>query len=210
MRARWTACVRCDVCCSDAPPNRFHGFQRGLAASPDVARIRAAIYRQIAVAYALGLRDQADEDADFGVAPDAQLHLTIQGRTPTKALGLATIRTDELSSMLATSKPLIMDTLWNFMDRSLPGAVGLKRSGAGGTFLDTSQDRLRHRMPELTDNDTSMPIVVVGYSSERFDGYNLALRLVNLGYTKVYWYRGGRETWEARGLPEANLVPQDW
>jgi hypothetical protein len=103
-----------------------------------------------------------------------------------------------------------MDTLWNFMDRSLPGAVGLRRSGAGGTFSDSSQERLRYRMPELTNNDTSMPIVVVGYNPERFDGYNLALRLVALGHTKVYWYRGGRETWEARGLPETKLVPQDW
>jgi len=158
----------------------------------------------------LGLRDHADEDADFGVAPDAQLHLTIQGRTPLNAPGVTTIRTDDLSSMLETSKPLIMDTLWNFMDRSLPGAVGLRRSGAGGTFSDSSQERLRYRMPELTNNDTSMPIVVVGYNPERFDGYNLALRLVALGHTKVYWYRGGRETWEARGLPETKLVPQDW
>lgn len=37
------------------------------------------------------------------------------------------------------------------------------------------------------------PIVAVGCNSERFDGYNLALRLVALGYKNVYWYRGGRE-----------------
>ena len=81
------------------------------------------------------------------------------------APGVTTIRTGDLSSMLATSKPLILDTLWNFMDRSLPGAVGLKRSGAGGTFTDSSQDRLRHRMPELTNNDTSMPICSLKSSS---------------------------------------------
>lgn len=56
----------------------------------------------------------------------------------------------------------------------------------------------------------SMPIVVVGWSSERFDGYNVALRLVKLGYSTVYWYRGGREAWEVAGLPETELTLQDW
>jgi hypothetical protein len=31
-----------------------------------------------------------------------------------------------------------------------------------------------------------------------------------LGYTNVYWYRGGREAWEVAGLPETDLEVQDW
>jgi tetratricopeptide (TPR) repeat protein len=46
----------------------------------------------------LGLRDHADEDADFGVAPEAQPHRAIFGYTPTTAPGVITIRTDELIS----------------------------------------------------------------------------------------------------------------
>ena len=92
---------------------------------------------------------------------------------------------------------------------SLPGAVGLLRSG-GGDFFDGTQARLRRKMAELTKGDLSLPILAVGWSSERFDGYNLALRLVALGYKKVYWYRGGRETWEANGLPENPAGVQDW
>ena len=41
--------------------------------------------------------------------------------------------------------------------------------------------------------------------SERFDGRNFALRLVELGYTNVDWYRGGREAWEVTDLPETEL-----
>ena len=37
---------------------------------------------------------------------------------------------------------------------------------------------------------------------------NLALRIAALGYTKVYWYRGGREAWEVAGLPEAAIEAQ--
>jgi adenylate cyclase len=50
----------------------------------------------------------------------------------------------------------------------------------------------------------------VGWNSERFDGHNLALRLVAMGYTNVYWYRGGREMWEVNGLPETELTATGW
>ena len=52
-----------------------------------------------------------------------------------------------------------------------------------------------------------MPVVTVGWNAERFQGRNLALRLVALGYTEVYWYRGGREAWMAAGLPMAEVTP---
>jgi adenylate cyclase len=50
----------------------------------------------------------------------------------------------------------------------------------------------------------------MGFNAERYQGRNLALRLVGLGYTEVYWYRGGREAWEVAGLPQTELVMQDW
>ena len=157
-----------------------------------------------------GLRDHADEDADFAVTPDLQLRRVIQGYTPTTAPGAITIRTNDLASFLTQSKPIVIDTLWDALGRSLPGAIGLLGSGIGGTFSDATQARLRSKFADLTKGNTSLPIVVVGWSSERFDGYNLALRLVALGYTKVYWYRGGREAWEVAGLPETEFDMQDW
>jgi adenylate cyclase len=80
----------------------------------------------------------------------------------------------------------------------------------GGSFTDAAQDHLRRTMHELTVGDLNKPIVAVGWNSERFDGRNLALRLVALGYTQVYWYRGGREAWEAANLPETDLALQEW
>ena len=72
------------------------------------------------------------------------------------------------------------------------------------------QNRLRTKMEALTKGELSTPVVAVGWNSERFDGYNLALRLVALGYMNVYWYRGGREAWEVNGLPETEVAVQDW
>ena len=94
--------------------------------------------------------------------------------------------------------------------QSLPGAVGLRYAGLGGSLADEAQERLRSKMRDLTDGNAHAPIVAAGWNSERFDGRNLALRLAVMGYTQVYWYRGGREAWEVNGLPETNLDVQQW
>lgn len=157
-----------------------------------------------------GLRDHADEDADFGVSSDADLHAERAGSLPLTVPGAVTIRTGDLPRFIDERKPVIIDPLLNFWGRSLPGAVGLKNGDIGGTVLDGAQDRLRRKMAELTGNDLTKSIVAVGWNSERFDGRNLTLRLVALGYSNVVWYRGGREAWEVAGLPETELFPQDW
>ena len=157
-----------------------------------------------------GERDHADEDVDFGVPADAALHVEFAGRTPREAPGVTTIRTADLARFLAEAKPVVIDTVTNSWGRSIPEAVGLRFAGLGGSFVDTAQDHLRAKMRQLTAGDLGRPIVAVGWNSERFDGRNLALRLAALGYTHVYWYRGGREAWEVVGLPEADLDLQEW
>jgi adenylate cyclase len=158
-----------------------------------------------------GVRDHAEEEIDFGVPPDNLLHIDLAGQTPISLPGADTIRTADLVRMLeGKEKPIVLDTVMNFWGRSLPGAVGLKHSGLGGTLDDQIQDRLRRKMTVLTNGDLATPIVAVGFNSERFDGRNLALRLVALAYTQVYWYRGGREAWEVNGLPETELNVQQW
>src|SRR5207253_10260877 len=107
-------------------------------------------------------------------------------------------------------KLIVVDPLLYSWGRSIPGAVGLKSAGLGGSTSDAVQDLLRKKMQDLTKGDVATPIVAVGWNSERFDGRNLALRLVALGYVNVYWYRGGRETWEVNKLPESPLAMQDW
>jgi hypothetical protein len=138
------------------------------------------------------------------------LRSELVGQTPTETPGVKTIRTAELVPLLADARPLVIDTVSNSWGRSLPGAIGLKFSGLGGSFTDEAQGRLKRKMAELTVGDPQKPIVAVGWNSERFDGRNLALRLVALGYTRVYWHRGGRESWEVAELPETELVVQDW
>lgn len=58
-----------------------------------------------------GLRDHADEDADFGVTAAHDLEKNGFGRTPTTAPGITTLRTTDLVALLAQSKPLVIDTI---------------------------------------------------------------------------------------------------
>jgi hypothetical protein len=157
-----------------------------------------------------GERDHADEDADFGVPADGALETRVAGPTPTGVPGAKTIRTVELVRFLAEAHPVVIDTVSNSWGRSIPGAVGLRFAGLGGSFADTAQHRLGRKMHELTAGDFHRPVVAVGWNSERFDGRNLALRLAVLGYTQVYWYRGGREAWEAAEQAEVELALQEW
>jgi adenylate cyclase len=157
-----------------------------------------------------GERDHVDEDVDFGVPADGVLHSEVAGRTPKEATGVRTIRTTDLVPFLATTRPLVVDTGLYSWNRSIPGAVGLQFAGLGDSFTDEAQDRLRSKMQKLTGGDLRRPIVTIGWNAEHFDGRNLALRLSSLGYTDVYWYRGGREAWEVSGLPETKLDVQQW
>jgi rhodanese-related sulfurtransferase len=175
----------------------------------------SAVFADQIRAYQAGLRlagerDHAEEEADFAVPSDRVLHPKLIGLTPKDAPGATTIRTADLVPLLANARPVVIDTMTYTWGESLPGGIGLKYAGIGGSFTDNAQDRLRTKMHELTKGDLNRPIVAVGWNSERFDGRNLALRLVALGYTQVYWYRGGRETWEVNGLPETELDVQQW
>jgi hypothetical protein len=171
------------------------------AAFAQVARMREGMRRA-------GSRDHADEDADLGLPSDARLHPSNEAPTPTTAPGVHTIRTPDLTQLIQQRHPLVLDTTnWG---QSIPGAVGLWGAGIGGSTSDQFQERLARKMQQLTGGDRTMPVVAMGFNSERYQGRNLALRLVALGYTEVYWYRGGREAWQVAGLPEAELVLQDW
>lgn len=165
-----------------------------------------------AAARLAGVRDHVDENADLHVPTDDALHDDddLAGLTPVSAPGATTVSTSALQQLLASHHPLLLDTLWDSRGKSLPGAIGLRDIGWGGTFDDVMQQRLEQKMRELTGGDMAKPIVAVGWNAERFDGRNLTLRLVRLGYTHVYWYRGGREAWAVAGLPEADVTQANW
>lgn len=189
------------------PRTTLRQFEEGRQASPAYAVQLERVIEGLRLA---GLRDHADEHAEFGVAAEDRIAQDPAGWTPTTVPGAKTIDTDALSAILAQEKPVVIDTMAFFAGRSIPGAVGLALVGVGGDVSDLAQDHLRPIARELSHGNLGAPVVALGWNSENFSGRNFALRLVALGYTNVYWYRGGREAWEARQLPEAELGATDW
>jgi tetratricopeptide (TPR) repeat protein len=157
-----------------------------------------------------GLRDHADESVDFGVVPPKALHVDLVGLTPTSVPGAQTIHTGRLLDLMSSQRPILIDVALDSCGRSIPGAIGLQGTGHGASFSENVQGRFSHKIHDLTGGDLTKPVVVFCVNSERFTGYNLALRLVALGYTEVYWYRGGVEAWQVNNLPESDLTLENW
>jgi TolB-like protein len=111
-----------------------------------------------------GLRDHAEEDADFGVAPDAGLRGEPVGYTPKTAPGVTTIRTQALEEFVAGRKPAVVDTMALSLGQSIPGAVGLRNAGLGGNLSDATQSRLGRKMLTLTGGDLNLAVVAVGWN----------------------------------------------
>lgn len=156
---------------------------------------------------AAGLRTSVPEDADWGIVSDGSLHEDAIGKTPTTVPGASIISTAELQRMIVgPRRPIILDMNASG-GRTLPGGIIIGdaiRAFSGGSLDDAVQDHLRRRMLALSSGDLTVPIVTVSWNTERWIARNVALRLVALNYTSVYWYRGGRELWEELGLPESD------
>jgi rhodanese-related sulfurtransferase len=120
--------------------------------------------------------------------------------------GGTTIYTDGMQHLLeSVAKPLILTT--SPANPTIPGAIQID-SASTGNFTDEWQTTLGTLMDQATNGDKQRPIVAFSYSINYGQSRNLVLRLIALGYTKVYWYRGGWEAWDAHDLPKAPLTVQ--
>jgi rhodanese-related sulfurtransferase len=152
-----------------------------------------------------GLRYDLNEVTDFRVAETPDLrNENMDGPTPLTVPGGTTIRTDDLVRLLET-KPLILTKTPE--NPTIPGAI-LVNFGETGTLSDEWQAALGKLVGEAANGDKQYPIVVFSYSINHWQARNLALRLIALGYTNVYWYRGGWEAWDSHYLPKAPLAVQ--
>jgi TolB-like protein/class 3 adenylate cyclase/rhodanese-related sulfurtransferase len=153
-----------------------------------------------------GLRDHLDETADSGVVSTASLGDELYAPTPLTVPGGTTIRTEELVRLLET-KPLVLSATATSVNPTIPGAISVGLD-TRGNLSDQWQAALGILMSAATGGDKHRPIVVFSYSINRWPARNLALRLIALGYTNVYWYRGGWEAWDSHDLPQAPLAFQ--
>ncbi len=158
---------------------------------------------------------QIYEDADWLLPPVTQLRLGREGfhyATPRTIEGIKNISTPELAGKLAKKQITVIDSLGvDNSSQTLPFAYSL--DGAANLFADNQQnlnqvldEDLRAVMSKaFPEKDT--PIAVFCVSAECWVSVNTLLRLKNLGYSNLYWYRGGIFAWQSAKLPMVKPVP---
>ncbi|MSP00735.1 MAG: hypothetical protein EXR07_06765 [Acetobacteraceae bacterium] len=151
----------------------------------------------------------ADENVDYGVAPTTALRVSdFDAPTPTRIEGARTITTAGLHQLLASGRaPLLVDVIGGEQAFSLPNAVWLRDAGVGRHIDDDVQAWFDYHLARLTAGDKSRPLVIFCASRMCWLAHNATLRAVDLGFTEVYWYRGGRDSWQAAGLPMEPVAP---
>lgn len=142
------------------------------------------------------------ESMDMGVAPTTQLKTGgLHGPTPNAIPGGRLLTTPELAQLLRDSnaQALVFDVLGG--PQHLPNAIPVVPASQPGDFQDQTQSEFGQFLQQTTQGRKDRPMVFYCQSTQCWMSYNAALRAINLGYTRVLWYRGGIEAWQQAGLP---------
>ncbi|MFZ6781350.1 rhodanese-like domain-containing protein [Undibacterium sp. Ji83W] len=155
------------------------------------------------------------ENGDWLLPPVKHMRPASEGyhyATPTSIEGIKNISTPELVEKLGKKQIALIDALG--IDNSgmtLPFAVSL--DGAAN-FVDDSQVKFNKNIEDdlhtvMTRNfpDKDAAIAVFCISEECWVSINTLLRLKDMGYSNLYWYRGGIAAWQGAKLPLVKAVP---
>ena len=143
----------------------------------------------------------AGEEKDAGVAVTRERKRgSMHGATPRAHPTATTITTRELVELYKTSKPVLVNVLdWTEGAFALPGTAWIRGMGKPNLSVPQTTD-LRLVLSQAVA-DVNSPVVVYCLSWECWMSYNAALTASELGYRKVYWYRGGQNAWSEAKLP---------
>jgi rhodanese-related sulfurtransferase len=149
----------------------------------------------------------ANELTDYRVAPQTALQVdNVGSATPTSIPGARTIRTGDLyeaylKTTLDGAHFVLIDALTDTHAQTIAGAQRMDYAGEGNSFTDDVQVRLEKDLKAAAKNDLATPLVFFCEGAQSWESYNAALRAEKIGFTNVYWYRGGIFAWQHAGLP---------
>jgi PQQ-dependent catabolism-associated CXXCW motif protein len=145
------------------------------------------------------------ELTDYGVGPQTRLQEDVGRPTPMTLPGARVLRTGELGNALSGNSldgsPFVLLDVLAGTHQTINGAHRLQYAGSGDDFNDDIEKRLARDLKALAKNNMAMPLVFFCEGSKCWESYNAALRALKIGFTHVYWYRGGLTAWQEAGLP---------
>jgi PQQ-dependent catabolism-associated CXXCW motif protein len=172
--------------------------------------VLSTLYLTTVMTTGLSYVNPADEFSNFGVAAQGELKRAVGTNTPRTIPGGKVMTTAELETALSRGTledvPFRAIDAWRRSDSKevyIPESIYIEYAGEYGTFDDNIQLRLKEELTELTNGNLDMPLVFFCIGATCWESYNAALRAIKLGYTKVYWYRGGISSWQAAHRPYA-------
>ncbi len=182
-----------------------------VAAQEETARIKEEAReraREMAAAVAkdLGPRPTgtyADETKSAGVDPPNEPVKELNGPTPSVIPGGKVLTTAQMWEAFArtTLGPIVLVDVWiDVHPTTIPSANRLPTAGQG-TMDGQARTELWRALKKLSGGNFNDAIVFFGRDAKDWEGYNAALRAIDIGFDKVYWYRGGIEAWTAAHQP---------
>lgn len=168
--------------------------------------------------------------APLGLAGEIELHIpepaglwtgAMQGETPPTLTGAQVVDVAALEKLLP-EKPLLVDVrpserrpkglpaskIWMPSSRSVPGAVWFPDAGRSD-LPEALVQRLLDRITDLTNGDKSAPIVAF-CQPQCWGSWNMGKRLVQAGYTSVYWFPEGVSGWQEHHDTSPVSPDPDW
>ena len=132
----------------------------------------------------------ADELTDFGIPPQTTMRRDVAAPTPMSIPGGHLITTREVMQTRGM-QVVLLDVLEGQPHPEIPGAVWLPGAGTAGSFDDQYSHALWDMLSQATQRNPNFPIVVFCEGARCWESYNAALRIIQLGFKTVLWYRGG-------------------
>ena len=156
----------------------------------------------------------AAEAADFGVAPSRVISTSqVSDRAmlalPTMVPSVDTLTTVQLDAFIKSHpNAVLVDAIVAATHKTVPGAYWMPELGQV-TLGQFELNKIEGTMREATGGDRSRPVIVFERSSTfGWFGYHGVLRLLGMGYSNIYWYRGGIDAWHDAQFPLAQA--QSW
>jgi len=158
----------------------------------------------------------ADESTAFeGVQPSTELVKNVDGPTPTTIPGGKVLTTLQLYEGLArgtlgkdpsTPTPPVMVDAWSDPHHmTIPTSTLIPEAGkVTDSKPDKAREQLWTALNKASGGNFEKPLVFFSSGVKNWEGYNAALRAIDMGYSRVYWYRGGIASWKAAGQPLVN------
>jgi hypothetical protein len=181
------------------------------AAQEEAERIRQEARQRAQEKTAAAARDlgprptgtYADETKSDGVDPPSQPGKEVNGPTPIVIPGGKVLTTAQLWEAIANKSLgtiVLIDVSSEAHAMTIPSATRLPTAGLG-TMDEQARKTLWEALKKLSGDNWDVSIIFFGRDAKDWEGYNAALRAIDMGYSKVYWYRGGIAAWTAAHQP---------